>query len=605
MIQIENLNISNKQQLINYFQKCQEDRTILRDGLRNPDNEQIAWYKNEVQNDDGISALAKKNHLNEEMIEELKKLTKNNENVSAKFCCWIHFQLKDLAKKDFVVMRELNKHAEDMIEVLEKFGYKFVSVAPELTNELTTLAQEQKAIGFSVCRNAWMKEPDPLQEIQRRPEGLNTIFCEIKGTNCIANYAEDLFKLRRSLSDCIVINGKIPNPTVDEGRQEVKGIVKPVLQRFLREKRITGNDAKVLKALCCRYFSQVSKEKVGTLLYYGSITEKKEIQLLDFAKELPIDVIILNHAKEESYDFKGDFMVIEEEFASPLAQFPEEVLATGAASVEKTLDQVLYGDENFSRPNQYSDVESIILNVTKEDVTGLWSEAIKMRTGYGIENGKVIVPTLYAQITGLGNFSKRSYIDFVSDLTQNSMCFVTEALEISPIKLKGDSSLKTMSDKHFNKKFAEKVLSMTPLSILSQEKQNLLVEKANEMIKKYKFNSIWDVLTFAGILFAIPEALAQLIHVWDLTKVNPKIVMVLTGTRKLESKEEVMLQYLHAIGFDVLLFVPTGYGLVTEDLLRSGLQKIDLSNYNFSIQYSEIVSNRKGLLNRLFHRLAK
>lgn len=605
MIQIENLNISNKQQLINYFQKCQEDRTILRDGLRNPDNEQIAWYKNEVQNDDGLSALAKKNHLNEEMIEELKKLTKNNENVSAKFCCWIHFQLKDLAKKDFVVTRELNKHAEDMVEVLEKFGYKFVSVAPELTKELTTLAQEQKAIGFSVCRNAWMKEPDPLQEIQRRPEGLNTIFCEIKGTNYIANYAEDLFKLRRSLSDCIVINGKIPNPTVDEGRQEVKGIVKPVLQRFLREKRITGNDAKVLKALCCRYFSQVSKEKVGTLLYYGSITEKKEIQLLDFAKELPIDVIILNHAKEESYDFKGDFMVIEEEFASPLAQFPEEVLATGAASVEKTLDQVLYGDENFSRPNQYSDVESIILNVTKEDVTGLWSEEIKMRTGYGIENGKVIVPTLYAQITGLGNFSKRSYIDFVSDLTQNSMCFVTEALEISPIKLKGDSSLKTMSDKHFNKKFAEKVLSMTPLSILSQEKQNLLVEKANEMIKKYKFNSIWDVLTFAGILFAIPEALAQLIHVWDLTKVNPKIVMVLTGTRKLESKEEVMLQYLHAIGFDVLLFVPTGYGLVTEDLLRSGLQKIDLSNYNFSIQYSEIVSNRKGLLNRLFHRLAK
>lgn len=605
MIQIENLNISNKQQLINYFQKCQEDRTILRDGLRNPDNEQIAWYKNEVQNDGGISALAKKNHLNEEMIEELKKLTKNNENVSAKFCCWIHFQLKDLAKKDFVVTRELNKHAEDMVEVLEKFGYKFISVAPELTKELTTLAQEQKAIGFSVCRNAWMKEPDPLQEIQRRPEGLNTIFCEIKGTNCIANYAEDLFKLRRSLSDCIVINGKIPNPTVDEGRQEVKGIAKPVLQRFLREKRITGNDAKVLKALCCRYFSQVSKAKVGTLLYYGSITEKKEIQLLDFAKELPMDVIILNHAKEESYDFKGDFMVIEEEFASPLAQFPDEVLATGAASVEKTLDQVLYGDENFSRPNQYSDVESIILNVTKEDVTGLWGEEIKMRTGYGIENGKVIVPTLYAQITGLGNFSKRSYIDFVSALTQNSMCFVTEALEISPIKLKGDSSLKTMSDKHFNKKFAEKVLSMTPLSILSQEKQNLLIEKANEVIKKYKFNSIWDVLTFAGILFAIPEALAQLIHVWDLTKVNPKIVMVLTGTRKLESKEEVMLQYLHAIGFDVLLFVPTGYGLVTEDLLRSGLQKIDLSNYNFSIQYSEIVSNRKGLLNRLFHRLAK
>ena len=604
MIQIENLNSNNKQQLINYFQKCQESGTILREGLRNPDNEQLAWYKKEVQSG-GLSALAKKNQLNEEMTEELKKLAKNNENVSAKFCCWIHFQLKDLTKKDFMVARELNKHAEEMVEVLEKYGYKFVGVAPELTKELNTLAKEQRAIGFSVCRNAWMREPAPLQEIQRRPEGLNTVFCEIKGTNCIANYAEDLFKLRRLLDNCIVINGKIPNPTVDEGKQEVSGIVKPVLQRFLREKKIIGNDAKVLRALCCRYFSQVSKENVGTLFYYGSVTEKKEIQFLDFAKELPMDVIIFNHAKEESYDFKGDFMVVEEEFASPLTQFPDEVLATGAASVEKTLDQVLYGDENFSRPNQYSDVESIILNVTREDVAGLWGEEIKMRTGYGIENGKVIVPTLYSQITGLGNSSKRSYIDFISDLTQNSMCFVTEALEISPIRLKGDSSLKTMSDKQFNEKYAEKVLSLTPLSILNQEKKKLLVKKANEMIKKYKFNSIWDALTFAGILFAIPEALAQLIHVWDLTKVNPKIIMVLTGTRKLEPKEEVMLRYLHSIGLDVLLFVPTGYGLVTEDFLRTGLQKIDLGSYDFSIQYSEITSNRKGLLSRLFHRKAK
>ena len=132
MIQIENLNSNNKQQLINYFQKCQEDGTILQEGLRNPDNEQIAWYKKEVQNDGGLSALAKKKHLNEEMIEELKKLSKNNENVSAKFCCWIHFQLKDLAKKDFVTVRELNKHAEDMVKVLKKFDYKFVSVTPEI-----------------------------------------------------------------------------------------------------------------------------------------------------------------------------------------------------------------------------------------------------------------------------------------------------------------------------------------------------------------------------------------------------------------------------------------------------------------------------------------
>ena len=623
MVTVEKIDKSNKQQLLSHFIECTAFKTCIKDGLRNPDNKQVEWYKDKYcKNNNAIempaSFPAEELHSGHYSKNDLEKMLLNvangDKSLIVKFCCWLHFQLNDLAKQDFIVVGEVSKQAKLLINTLEKFGISFTAVTPEVYKELKALAKKQKAIGYSVCHNVWMKSTDVLTEILTRKESgkcINTVFCEISGTNSVATYAEELFNFYQSMKNsCIVIDGKIPFPTNDEAEivnetALTKDFKTTVLSQFAEEKKLDDNSTKLINIWLNRYFKDLKKNEIKTLLYYGSCSRKNEVLFLELVARLPVDVIILNHAKEVSYDFGNDFLVVNGEFSSPLAKFPKEQLYTGAASIEKTLDQTLYNEEYFSKINQYSKTNSIILNVTREDVVGIWDEEIKVRPGYAIKDGVVTIPSIYAQITGLGSFSKKSYFDFIINLKKSSMCFVTEALEISPIKLNGDIAMKAWTRKQSSQAFIKRVLDETPIGILSEEKKNLLIEKTDEMIKMCNFKDVWKVFTLISILFAIPEDLAKLLQAWDLTKVNPKIVMVLTGTRKLKAEEEFMLRYLHLIGFDVLLFVPTGYGLLSEIILRSGLQKIDLGNYNFNLTYNDLALAKMNPMTRFLRKIGK
>ena len=614
MVTVEKIDKSNKQKLLRQFIKCISFKTCIKDGLRNPDNQQVEWYRKKYCKNGNSFEILNKFPIKEENTEldnALKLAVNGNPNLGVKFCCWIHFQLNDLAKHTYIVVGSINNQAQLLIETLEKFGNTFTIITPEVYKELKALAKEMEMVGYDLCHNAWMNSTDILAEVLSRPqnnENINTVFCELSGTNSVATYAEELFNFyQRRKDSCIVIDGKIPFPTNEEIQQTAlaKDFKKIVLSQFVREKRIEGDTGKILEVWLNRYFKKLNRGEVYTLLYYGACNKKNEVLFLELVARLPVDVIILNHAKEQSHDFGEDFLTVDGEFSSPLTKFPKEQLYTGAASIERTLDQTLYNEENFSRVNQYSETNSIILNVTQEDIVGLWNEEITFRPGYSIKCNVVTVPTMYSQITGLGGFSKKSYFDFVASLTKNSMCFVTEALEISLLRLKEDLAIKAWTGKQFKPSFVKKILDETPLGILSQEKKNLLIEKVNEMIRVANFTDIWKALTLLRILFAIPEDLAKLLQIWDLTKTNPKIVMLLTGTRKLKYEEEFMLEFLHRIGFDVLLFIPTGYGLVSELILRSGFQKIDLGNYNFNLTYKDLVLAKMNPMARFLHKIGK
>lgn len=625
MVNVKKLDKSNKQFLLDNFIKCSGFKTCIEDGLCNPDNKQVEWFRKEYHiHGDSIEIPAsfpiREVRSSELSIYDLKialvKAAAGDKSLIVKFCCWLHFQLDELLYHDFVIVGKITKQAELLLNTLEDFGNTFIIITPEIYKELKLLAKEQEIIGYIPCRNAWMSTPNPLEEILNRPQGVNTVFCEIKGTNSLATYSEDLFSFYQKVKgNCIVIDGKIPPPTNDEVKKLIEhddvislsknlgGFKGAVLSRFLRENSVSENSAKVLTLWLKRYFNNLSKECVKTFIYYGACIKKNDVLFLELLSELPVDVIIFNHSKEDSCDFGGDFLILDGEYSSPLAKFPKDGLYTQAASVEQTLDKVLYNTENFSRANQYNQVRSVILNVTKEDVLGLWNEEIKLRTGYTINDGVVITPTIYAQVVGTGSSSKKSYFDFIATLEKNSKCFVTETLEISSIDLDGDIVVKAWNGRHFNQVYAKKLMEGTMLDILSEEKKDLLVSKAGEMIKEMTFPVIWDAFLFLDYLFSIPETLIRLIQTYDLTKVNPKIVMVLTGARKLDKKEELMLNYMHRIGFDVLLFVPTGYSIVSENFLRSGLQKIDLGNYRFDLTSKDLSFSKLNSVEKFLYKI--
>ena len=55
-----------------------------------------------------------------------------------------------------------------------------------------------------------------------------------------------------------------------------------------------------------------------------------------------------------------------------------------------------------------------------------------------------------------------------------------------------------------------------------------------------------------------------MIQRFDFTKKNPKLVFICTGEQTLSQEDAILCAYLNRIGFDIVLFVPTGYRVVEQ-----------------------------------------
>ena len=85
--------------------------------------------------------------------------------------------------------------------------------------------------------------------------------------------------------------------------------------------------------------------------------------------------------------------------------FPQKLVkakvATVAYSAERELDTMLYGDNTIFRAFQFSDMQSMTLKTTYEEIDILWHQDVKYRSGFEIRDNKVIVPNIFAKISGV------------------------------------------------------------------------------------------------------------------------------------------------------------------------------------------------------------
>ena len=55
------------------------------------------------------------------------------------------------------------------------------------------------------------------------------------------------------------------------------------------------------------------------------------------------------------------------------------------------------------------------------------------------------------------------------------------------------------------------------------------------------------------------KELVRLIQGFDFTKKNPKLVVIHTRDQSPSLEDAILLTFLNKLGFDIVLFVPTGY----------------------------------------------
>ncbi|MGL5296318.1 MAG: YceG family protein, partial [Culicoidibacterales bacterium] len=137
----------------------------------------------------------------------------------------------------------------------------------------------------------------------------------------------------------------------------------------------------------------------------------------------------------------------------------------------------------------------------------------------------------------------------------------------------------------------------------AQELQDFIISKANELIQadhffvttlsnEQKMECVYRILN-------LNEELVRAIDNFDFTKNIPKIVIFLENETTITFESLILLCYFSIIGFDIIIFNPSGtcnpYSVVEKSIIFTHR----LAEMNYQMTYSNVLTFKKSLFNFL------
>jgi hypothetical protein len=98
--------------------------------------------------------------------------------------------------------------------------------------------------------------------------------------------------------------------------------------------------------------------------------------------------------------------------------------------------------------------------------------------------------------------------------------------------------------------------------------------------------------TLLDVFFNLPKEIVTLVQRFDFTKVNPKIVYVNLGESIITLEETILLQYLSFLGFDVVMFIPTGYNTIEKYFNKKLFTEYQIGDYMYDLNFD--IKKKKG-----------
>ena len=139
-----------------------------------------------------------------------------------------------------------------------------------------------------------------------------------------------------------------------------------------------------------------------------------------------------------------------------------------------------------------------------------------------------------------------------------------------------------------------------PYGPLRREAQLHMLAKAQEMLDQRLIAGCFEngtEYTVVSTALSLPSGITQLIQSFDFTKTNPKVVCIHTEEREGSLEDAILLTFLSLVGFDVVIFAPTGYQII-ERYLRERLPvEHQLGSYRFDAHvpdFATLPASKKG-----------
>lgn len=461
-------------------------------------------------------------------------------------------------------------------------------------------------------------------------------YVRIKGVWDKLTYENELYQFYLSLKamkrNVVVISELIPKPDVDEiakirrGNyrdvfQLVKGLElninfteNPIVSEFLinsfedtiyGEADRLGTGANINKILnkavyllCfinryqAQFFKNFSYDNIPCFIYMGGCNDENEAMFMHFLARTPIDVLILCPNRAERCRLEDNILYdinYEEQLA--IDKFPIQNsglhIGTAAYHAERELDTLMYNDDTIFRDKQYDKARTVSLQTMDREIKILWETEIKYRPGFSTVDGSVNIPVIFSKFSGVKDGNVREYMIMLKKL----MTPETVVVDKVPNILSTDANpIKEYATEFFKngRLHRDKIKKSRAYryGFLRDEMQDYILDKLEFLIAQKYIKGTFEngtEYTIVSVALNLPKEVTRLLQAFDFTKKNPKLLYINTSDELISLEDTIYLTFLHLLGFDVALFVPTGYNMEKYFNLKL-MEEHQLGDYIYDIQ---------------------
>ncbi len=461
-------------------------------------------------------------------------------------------------------------------------------------------------------------------------------YVRINGVWDKLTYENELYQFYLSLKamkrNVVVISELIPKPDVDEiakirrGNyrdvfQLVKGLElninfteNPIVSEFLinsfedtvyGEADRLGTGANINKILnkavylLCfinryqtQFFKNFSYNNIPCFIYMGGCNDENEAMFMHFLARTPIDVLILCPNRAERCRLEDNILYdinYEEQLA--IDKFPIQnsglYIGTAAYHAERELDTLMYNDDTIFRDKQYDKARTVSLQTMDREIKILWETEIKYRPGFSTVDGFVNMPVIFSKFSGVKDGNVREYMIMLKKL----MTPETVVVDKVPNILSTDANpIKEYATEFFKngRLHRDKIKKSRAYryGFLRDEMQDYILDKLEFLIAQKYIKGTFEngtEYTIVSVALNLPKEVTRLLQAFDFTKKNPKLLYINTSDELISLEDTIYLTFLHLLGFDVALFVPTGYNMEKYFNLKL-MEEHQLGDYIYDIQ---------------------
>lgn len=333
--------------------------------------------------------------------------------------------------------------------------------------------------------------------------------------------------------------------------------------------------------------------EIPVLMYYGNIAPGA-IQFLHFMSRIGFDVVyicgnlsMLTTLKRNNLE--GRMQIFELERSVQVAPYPDKPvkakLATVAYNASRELNNILYSNDTIFRDFQFSDMQSVTLKTTYDEIDVLWHQPSKYRTGFAVQETSVTVPNIFAKISGVKDGNLNAYWDSIKwKLSPN-----TRIIYKSPsYKKYVDSYLDVYKQYCDGGKILIDKLKSSPhnrYGFLSDSLQLLIFNKMQEAADsgflKLDPNEMLPMILYVGT--NLDREILKLLQKYDFTKDIPKLIVIDVIEDTFSKVECIQLVLCGLLGFDILIYTPTGYKNIEAFLSEAAFETHVMNEFKYNV----------------------